>query len=106
MLHDFVKQALAGTGVQEAAFWNSLERIVREFSPRNQQLLAKRDDLQARIDGWWQQQRGQPIDVAKQRQFLESIGYLVPEPAAFQVDTEHVDKEIAHIAGPQLVGTA
>jgi malate synthase len=103
VLHDFVKRALAGTGVQEPAFWNSLERIVREFSPRNEQLLARRDDLQARIDGWWQQQRGKPIDVAGQRQFLESIGYLVPEPAAFQVDTEHVDKEIAHLAGPQLV---
>lgn len=103
VLHGFVQRALAGTGVQEPAFWSSLERIVKEFSPRNEQLLAKRDDLQAKIDGWWQQQRGQAIDVSKQRQFLESIGYLVPEPAAFQVDTEQVDKEIAHIAGPQLV---
>lgn len=103
VLHGFVQQALAGTGVQEQAFWASLERIVKQFSPRNEQLLAKRDDLQAKIDGWWQQQRGKAIDVSKQRQFLESIGYLVPEPAVFQVDTEHVDKEIAHIAGPQLV---
>jgi malate synthase len=103
VLHGFMQQALAGTGVQEQSFWSSLERIVKEFSPRNQQLLAKRDDLQAKIDGWWQQQRGKSIDSSKQRQFLESIGYLVPEPAAFQVDTEHVDKEIAHIAGPQLV---
>ena len=102
-LHDFVKRALTGTGVQEQAFWTSLQRIVSEFSPRNEQLLAKRDQLQAQIDGWWQQQKGQPLEVAKQRQFLESIGYLVPEPAAFQVDTDHVDREIAHIAGPQLV---
>jgi len=103
VLHGFVQQALAGTGIQEPVFWSSLERILKEFSPRNQQLLAKRDELQAKIDGWWQQQRGKPIDVSKQRQFLESIGYLVAEPAAFQVDTEQVDKEIAHIAGPQLV---
>lgn len=103
VLHGFVQRALAGTGVQEQAFWNSLERIVKEFSPRNEQLLTKRDDLQAKIDTWWQQQRGKPLDVSQQRQFLESIGYLVPEPAAFQVDTEQVDKEIAHIAGPQLV---
>src|SRR5687768_15027763 len=103
VLHSFIQRALAGTGVQEQAFWNSLERIVKEFSPRNEQLLAKRDDLQAKIDAWWRQQHGKPIDVSQQRQFLESIGYLVPEPAAFQVDTEHVDKEIAHIAGPQLV---
>ncbi|HWK50206.1 MAG TPA: malate synthase G, partial [Steroidobacter sp.] len=103
VLHDFVQQALAGTGMQESAFWHSLERIVKEFSPRNEQLLAKRDDLQAKIDSWWQQQRGKPLDVAQQRQFLESIGYLVAEPAAFQVDTDQVDREIAHLAGPQLV---
>jgi malate synthase len=103
VLHDFVQRALAGTGVQEQAFWGSLQRIVSEFSPRNEQLLAKRDDLQAHIDTWWQQQRGQPLDVGKQRQLLESIGYLVPEPASFQVDTENVDREIAHAAGPQLV---
>jgi malate synthase len=103
VLHDFVQQALAGTGVQEQAFWGSLQRIVSEFSPRNEQLLAKRDDLQARIDDWWRQQRSQPLDVAKQRQLLESIGYLVAEPAPFQIDTENVDREIAHVAGPQLV---
>lgn len=103
VLHDFVRRALAGTGVQEQAFWAGLQRIVGQFSPRNEQLLAKRDQLQSQIDSWWQQRKGQPLDVAKQRQFLESIGYLVPEPAAFQVDTDHVDREIAHIAGPQLV---
>ncbi|MBL8265215.1 malate synthase G, partial [Steroidobacter sp.] len=103
VLHDFVRRALAGTGVQEPAFWAGLQRIVGEFSPRNEQLLAKRDRLQSQIDGWWQEHKGKPLDVAKQRQFLESIGYLVPEPAAFQVDTDHVDREIAHIAGPQLV---
>ncbi|MDY6946323.1 MAG: malate synthase G [Pseudomonadota bacterium] len=103
VLHDFMQRALVGTGVQEQAFWSSLQRIVSEFSPRNEQLLAKRDELQARIDSWWQQQRGQPLDLAKQRQLLESIGYLMPEPADFQVDTENVDREIAHTAGPQLV---
>jgi malate synthase len=103
VLHDFVQRALAGTGVQEQAFWSGLQRIVSQFSPRNEQLLARRDQLQARIDDWWRQQRGQPLDLPKQRQLLESIGYLVPEPAAFQVDTENVDREIAHIAGPQLV---
>ena len=79
VLHGFVQRALAGTGVQEQSFWSSLERILEEFSPRNEQLLAKRDDLQAKIDAWWQQQRGKAIDVSKHRQFLESIGYLVPE---------------------------
>jgi len=103
VLHQFVQRALAGTGVQEQAFWSSLEQIVRRFSPRNEQLLARRDELQARIDEWWREQRGQPVDVVRQREFLESLGYIVPEPGAFQVDTENVDREIAHVAGPQLV---
>ncbi|HEY0681053.1 MAG TPA: malate synthase G [Steroidobacter sp.] len=103
VLHGFVQQALAGTGVQEQTFWSGLQRIVSEFSPRNERLLARRDELQASIDGWWKEQRGKPLDVARQRQFLESIGYLAAEPAAFEVDTDKVDREIAHIAGPQLV---
>lgn len=102
-LHDFVQRALAGTGVEPEALWRSLERILVEFSPRNEQLLAKRDALQARIDEWWRDHRGQPVDVAEQRRFLQSIGYLVPEPAAFQIDTANVDAEIATLAGPQLV---
>lgn len=103
VLHDFIQQALAGTGVAPEAFWRSLQRILGEFSPRNDKLLAKRDDLQARIDAWWQERRGRPLDVAEQRRFLESIGYLVAEPTAFQVDPANVDAEIALTAGPQLV---
>jgi malate synthase len=103
VLHEFIRKALEGTGVQEQAFWNGLQHIVSKFSPRNEHLLVRRDQLQAQIDEWWREHRGQPLDVAKQRQFLESIGYIVPEPAPFQVDTENVDREIAHVAGPQLV---
>ena len=49
-LHDFVQRALAGTGIEPPAFWRSLERILGQFSPRNEQLLAKRDALQARCE--------------------------------------------------------
>lgn len=107
VLHDFVQRAVAGTGIEPAAFWRSLERILAEFSPRNEHLLAKRDSLQARIDEWWREHRGRPlatdVTIAEQRQFLQSIGYLVPEPAPFQIDTTDVDAEIASLAGPQLV---
>lgn len=102
-LHDFVRQALSGTGIEPGAFWRSLQKILGEFSPRNQALLAKRDELQSRIDSWWQEHRGRPVDIEGQRRMLESIGYLVAEPAPFQVDTDHVDAEIATLAGPQLV---
>ena len=47
-LHDFVERAVVGIGVEPAALWRGLERTLAEFSPRNEQLLAKRDALQAR----------------------------------------------------------
>ena len=102
-LHDFIRQGLQGTGVEPLAFWGSLQRIIGEFSPRNEALLSKRDDLQLRIDRWWIEHRGGATDVGGQRQFLESIGYLVAEPKPFQIDTANVDAEVATLFGPQLV---
>ncbi len=80
-----------------------MEAVLAEFIPRNAALLARRDDLQARIDAWWTAHRGQPFDVAAHTAFLKEIGYLVPEPAPFTIATDDVDPEIATIAGPQLV---
>ncbi len=103
-LHAFVEtELLPGTGLEAAAFWASLESILADFTPKNADLLARRDDLQARIDAWWLARRGKPVDVAEQTAFLKDIGYLAPEPADFQVDTINVDPEIAKVAGAQLV---
>lgn len=104
MLHAFVEgELLPGTGVASDAFWAALENVLADFTPRNAALLQRRDDLQAQIDGWWRERRGKPLDVAEETAFLREIGYLLPEPDAFQIDTQNVDPEIASIAGPQLV---
>jgi len=97
------KRALPGTGVDIAAFWSGLADILNGFAPENRSLLAKRDDIQAKIDGWHMERAGQPIDPAAYQDFLVSIGYLVPEPAPFQITTDNADDEIARMAGPQLV---
>src|SRR5690606_31379568 len=70
---------------------------------RNHALLATRAKLQAAIDGWWREHKGQPFDVRAHTEFLRRIGYLVPEPEGVRIDTANVDAEIAQIAGPQLV---
>jgi malate synthase len=49
------------------------------------------------------ERRGQRIDAAEYRAFLEHIGYIVPEGPEFAVDTDNVDPELASLAGPQLV---
>lgn len=103
LLHNFVnQQALPGTGIEPAAFWAGLEKIVNDLAPRNRELLAKRDALQAQIDAWHAENKSN-FDFAKYKDFLQEIGYLQPEGAAFQVSTENVDTEIATTAGPQLV---
>ncbi|RJG42989.1 malate synthase G [Mesorhizobium sp. DCY119] len=102
-LHDFVeREALPGTGVDPAAFWAGVSAIVHDLAPKNRALLAKRDDIQERIDAWYRD-NGAPVDMGAYQAFLKEIGYLVPEGPAFQVSTENVDPEIAVVAGPQLV---
>ena len=104
ILHAFVEtELLVGTGVAPAAFWASLETVLADFTPKNTALLARRDELQAKIDVYWLERRGTPVDVAEETAFLTSIGYLEPEPAPFQIATQNVDPEIAKMAGPQLV---
>ncbi len=104
LLHAFVEtELLPGTGVSADAFWAGFESLLADFTPRNIDLLARRDALQIQIDAWWRDQRGKPFDVTKETAFLQKIGYLLPEPPAFQIATQNVDPEIAKVAGPQLV---
>ncbi len=104
ILHAFVeRELLPDTGVAPEAFWAALEKLLADFTPRNRELLARRDELQAKIDAWWKERRGKPLDVAEETAFLREIGYLLPEPADFQIGTQNVDPEIAKVAGPQLV---
>ena len=102
-LSDFVEsEALPGTGVARERFWSGLAQLVAEFAPRNAELLAARDNLQALIDDYYRARRHR-FDPADYERFLRKIGYLLPEPAPFSIRTEKVDDEIARIAGPQLV---
>ncbi len=104
VLFDFVNdEAIPGTGLSADAFWAGAEAVINDLAPKNRSLLAKRDELQARIDGWHQARAGQPHDAAAYKAFLQEIGYLLPEPADFQASTANVDEEIARMAGPQLV---
>ena len=97
-LADFVESAvLPGLGIAADGWWAGVADIFARFAPENAALLAKRETLQAQIDARYK--AGEAVDEA----FLRIIGYLVPEPAPFTIGTEHVDAEIATMAGPQLV---
>lgn len=104
VLHDFVNdEALPGTDVSPEKFWAGLDAIVRDLAPKNRALLEKRDRLQAEIDIWHRERRGQHFELADYKVFLQGIGYLQPEGPDFSVTTTNVDPEISEVAGPQLV---
>ena len=103
-LKSFVEgEALPGTGISAAKFWEDFAKIVSDLAPKNRALLAKRDSLQAQIDAWHVANRGKPHDHDAYTSFLSEIGYLVPEGDAFEIETANTDPEIATVAGPQLV---
>lgn len=103
-LADFIEnQALDGTGITTDRFWSSLADILERFAPENRALLQTRDELQAKIDAWHDANRGKPIDTQAYQTFLRDLGYLVPEPSAFKIQSQNVDDEVAKTAGPQLV---
>jgi malate synthase len=96
-------QALPGTGVDAARFWKGFADIVQDLTPINRALLDHRADLQAKIDAWHRERRGQPHDHEGYKAFLVDIGYLLPEGPDFSIETANTDPEIASVPGPQLV---
>ncbi|MDP2120310.1 MAG: malate synthase G [Hoeflea sp.] len=97
-----VDEALPGTGVEADGFFEAFGAAIDDLAPKNRALLARRDELQAKIDTW-HRDNGAPHDLEAYKDFLKSIGYLLPEGGPVQVSTDNVDPEIAAVAGPQLV---
>jgi len=103
-LYDFVNEkAIPGTGIDAEKFWAEFDVLANELAPKNKALLAKRDDLQAKIDAYHTERKGQPHNAAEYKAFLQEIGYLLPEGADFEASTANVEPEIGQMAGPQLV---
>lgn len=105
-LYDFIEnEVLPTVGVDSDSYWSGFEKVVTSLTPRNKALLATREKMQQQIDQWHLDNptKNGEIDTVAYKQFLQEIGYLLPEGDDFTVSTQNVDDEIAHIAGPQLV---
>jgi malate synthase len=94
-------ELLPGLDLDADRFWEALTSLHQRFAGRITELLARRDELQQRIDAW-HTERGGAGDPAEYERFLTEIGYLLPVEQP-QIDVDGVDAEIATIAGPQLV---
>ena len=104
VLNDLLTQRICpSVGLDPDAVWAAFEKIVADLTPKVRVLLAKRDDLQLKIDEWHRAHAGQPHDAGAYKKFLTEIGYLLTEGADFSATTENVDHEVANTAGPQLV---
>ena len=104
VLYRFIEdKVLPGTGIDSATFWQGFDAIAHDLAPRNAALLAERDRLQTALDQWHRAHPGPISDMPAYRAFLQSIGYLVPQPKDVKATTTNVDTELALQAGPQLV---
>jgi len=103
-LYRFIEdKVLPGTGIKSADFWKGFDEIVKDLSPKNEALLAKRDRLQLDLDKWHQAHPGPIKDMPAYRNYLNEIGYIDKVPDTVLATTQNVDDELALQAGPQLV---
>ena len=103
-LDEFVaRQVVPGTGVDVDQFWAGFESCLHDLGPVNRELLDVRERMQKQVDDWHLARKGVQIDEAEYKAFLQSIGYLLPEPDDFSINVGNVDTEIATLSGPQLV---
>ncbi|APG62237.1 malate synthase G [Sphingorhabdus lutea] len=97
------EKAIKATGISADEFWAGFADLAEKMAPINRALVQKRADIQSKLDEWHRANPGPIQDQKSYQSFLRSIGYLVDEPAPFQISTQNVDPEIATMAGPQLV---
>ena len=84
-LHSFIEEeALPAAGIDSQTFWDGADAVIHDLAPRNRELLARRDELQARIDEFHREHPGVP-DAESYTAFLTEIGYLLDEPADFEL---------------------
>lgn len=103
ILKDFINnEALPGTRVTVEQFWNGLEALIKDLTPENKALLAKRDEMQKRINEWHLKNKDS-FQFEEYKRFLQEIDYIEKEVEDFTINTANVDDEISVQAGPQLV---
>ncbi len=103
-LANFIEnEALKGVNVSADKFWSGVANMVKIAMPRNVALLARREELQSKIDDWHKKNGAVASDAKAYEIFLKEIDYLVDEPDDFEISTSGLDEEISTICGPQLV---
>ena len=103
LYHFIENKVLPELHINSADFWQGFAAIVKDLTPINDALLAKRDRIQLDLDQWHRANPGPIKDMPAYRQYLKEIGYIDEVPANAIATTQNVDDELALQAGPQLV---
>lgn len=104
-------EVLPSVSINADDFWRHFAKLLNEFVPRNNALLAERSRLQQAIDQWYMNRAESntangtqaAANDAEHLAFLREIAYIVDDVADFSITTSNADDAIARIAGPQLV---
>ena len=64
------REALPGTGVDPDGFWSGFSSIVHDLGPVNAALLARRVELQSKIDARHIAPRGAPNELEAYKTFV------------------------------------
>ena len=103
LVHFIENEALPETGINKQEFWESFEKILNEFAPKNKTLLETRVEFKNKIDDFYKVNLGKKVDIEDYIKFLKQINYIVPTGEDFKINTQNVDPELSNQAGPQLV---
>ncbi len=94
-LKEFLEnEVLEGLNISSNSFWMSFEKIINEFSPKNKNLLLKREEIQFQIDQWHLERRDTEHNQDEYKLFLENIGYIAPRSSPinpFSVKREYTE---------------
>ncbi|MDC0215870.1 malate synthase G [Candidatus Pelagibacter sp.] len=103
-LFNFVnRKLLPGTKITKKKFWSGFNLAVHELTPKNKELLEKREEIQKKIDEWHKKNKKNKFNVNEYTNFLKKINYLKKSKRNFKIKTKNTDIEISKICGPQLV---
>ena len=95
-------QVLSQTDLDVNEFWQGVISLIKELTPSNDALLAKRERIQKQLDDYYQANQDN-FDATDYKSFLKDIGYITEECGNFIITPANIDSEIAEVSGPQLV---
>ena len=103
-LFNFINlEVLPQININKDNFWKDFSDLITDLTPINRNLLKKREEIQSKLNVWYEKNSYKDISPENYMKFLIEIGYIEKEGKDFKIETQNVDTEISFISGPQLV---